>query len=193
SETFRDERMVCVPPSDIDKFGGDTDNWMWPRQTGDFSAFRIYASPTNEPAEHAAENVPYVPRHSLPISLDGARAGDFAMIFGFPGSTQRYLPSFAVDQVMSVIDPLRIEMRTASLQVIDVAMLSSEAAKLQYASKQSRISNGWKKWIGEVRGLNERDAINVKLAQEQEFTSRAAGRPEYTTVLGELSGLYREY
>jgi len=193
SETFRDVRMVCVPPSDIGKFGGDTDNWMWPRQTGDFSAFRIYASPGNEPAEHAAENVPYVPRHSLPIALDGARAGEFAMIFGFPGSTQRYLPSFAVDQVMSVVDPLRIEMRTASLQVIDVAMLSSEAAKLQYASKQSRISNGWKKWIGEVRGLKELDAVNVKRAQEREFTARAAGKTDYTDVLDELEALYGTY
>ncbi|MGB3870112.1 MAG: S46 family peptidase [Flavobacteriales bacterium] len=193
SETFRDVRMVAAPPSAIGKFGGDTDNWMWPRQTGDFSVFRIYASPENYAAEYAPENVPYTPKHSLPIALGGAQAGEYAMIFGFPGSTQRYLPSFAVDQVMNVIDPLRIEMRTASLKVIDAAMLSSEHAKLQYASKQSRISNGWKKWIGEVRGLNELDAINVKLAQEQEFTSRAAGRPEYTTVLGELSGLYREY
>ncbi len=193
SETFRDVRMVCAPPSAIGKFGGDTDNWMWPRHTGDFSVFRIYASPENTAADYSAQNIPYTPKHSLPIALDGAQVGEFAMIFGFPGSTQRYLPSFAVDQVMNVIDPLRIEMRTASLQVIDAAMLSSELAKLQYASKQSRISNGWKKWIGEVRGLKELDAINVKLAQEKEFTARAAGKPEYSTVLGELAGLYEEY
>ncbi len=193
SQTFSDVRMVCAPPSAIGKYGGDTDNWMWPRHTGDFSMFRIYAGPDNGPAEHAAANVPFAPRHSLPIAANGAKAGDFAMIFGFPGSTQRYLPSTAVDQVMNVIDPLRIEMRTASLKVIDAAMLGSEKAKLQYASKQSRISNGWKKWIGEVRGLKELDAVRVKEELEQEFAKRATDRPEYTNVIGELAALYAEY
>lgn len=193
SETFSDIRLVCAPPSGIGKFGGDTDNWMWPRQTGDFSVFRIYASPENAPADYHVENVPFVPRHSLPIALDGVKPGDFTMIFGFPGNTQRYLPSFAVSQVMDVLDPLRIEMRTASLQVIDAARLTSEQAKLQYASKQSRISNGWKKWIGEVRGLKELDAVGVKLAQERAFNARAAGKPEYEPVLGQLAGLYKEY
>ncbi|MBP8824806.1 MAG: S46 family peptidase, partial [Flavobacteriales bacterium] len=190
SRTFNDVRMVCAPPDAIGKFGGDTDNWMWPRHTGDFSVFRIYASPANEPAGYTAENVPYVPQHSLPIAVDGPRAGDFAMIFGFPGRTQRYLPSMGVAQVLDVIDPLRIDLRTASLQVIDAAMLGTEQAKLQYASKQSRISNGWKKWIGEVRGLKELDAVGVKRAQEEEFSKRAAGKPAYAPVLGELDRLY---
>ncbi|MCC6841047.1 MAG: S46 family peptidase [Flavobacteriales bacterium] len=192
SRTFSDVRMVCAPPGGIGKFGGDTDNWMWPRHTGDFSVFRIYASPANEPADYQAGNVPFVPQHSLPIAVNGPQAGDFAMIFGFPGRTQRYLPSMGVAQVMDVIDPLRIEMRTASLKVIDAAMLGSEQAKLQYASKQSRISNGWKKWIGEVRGLQELDAIGAKRAQEAEFTKRCAGNAEYAPVLGELDRLYRE-
>ncbi len=190
SRTFNDVRMVCAPPSAIGKFGGDTDNWMWPRHTGDFSVFRIYASPENAPAAYAEANVPYVPQHSLPIALGGPREGDFAMIFGFPGRTQRYLPSMGVAQVVDVIDPLRIEMRTASLKVIDAAMLGSEQAKLQYASKQSRISNGWKKWIGEVRGLKELDAVGVKRAQEEEFNRRAVGKLEYASVLAELDRLH---
>ncbi len=193
SETFNDVRLVAAPPSSIGKFGGDTDNWMWPRHTGDFSVFRIYASPDNKPAEFAEGNKPFVPRSSMPISLDGVREGDFAMIFGFPGSTQRYLPSYGVDQVMQQVDPLRIEMRTASLKVIDAAMLGSEQAKLQYASKQSRISNGWKKWIGEVRGLQELDALQRKEEQQRAFAKRAAGKPEYDQVLGRLEQLYAEY
>lgn len=193
SETFTDVRMVAAPPSAIGKFGGDTDNWVWPRHTGDFSVFRIYAGPDNAPAGYAEGNVPFKPRHSLPIALDGAKEGDFAMIFGFPGSTQRYLPSFAVEQVVDVIDPLRIEMRTASLNVIDAAMLGSEKVKLQYASKQSRISNGWKKWKGEVQGLKALDAVGQKVALEQEFTKRAADKPEYGQALGELAGLYGDY
>ncbi len=192
SETFNDVRMVCAPPGDIGKFGGDTDNWMWPRHTGDFSMFRIYASPDNQPAAFSPANVPYTPKHSLPIAIDGAVPGEFAMIFGFPGRTQRYLPSVAVAQVMDVIDPLRIEMRTASLNVINAAMLENEQAKLQYASKQARIANGWKKWQGEVRGLKELDAVVVKQEQEREFAARAAGNPLYEAVPGELVRLYGE-
>lgn len=193
SETFRDVRLVAAPPSSIGKFGGDTDNWVWPRHTGDFSVFRIYAAPTNQPAGYAPENVPYVPRYSLPIAQDGARDGEFAMIFGFPGRTQRYLPAIGVQQVVEVIDPLRIEMRTASLNVINAAMLGSERTKLQYASKQSRIANGWKKWQGEVQGLEALDAIGMKQELEREFTKRAAGNAEYASVLDELNGLYAEY
>lgn len=192
SETFRDVRLVAAPPAAIGKFGGDTDNWVWPRHTGDFSVFRIYAGPGNVPADPAEGNAPFVPRHSLPIAMDGVQAGDFAMIFGFPGSTQRYLPSFAVDQVVNVIDPLRIGMRTASLNVIDAAMLGSEKAKLQYAGKQSRISNGWKKWKGEVQGLKALDAVGVKEELEREFAKRAAGT-EHEGVPGQLAALYAEY
>lgn len=193
SQVFHDVRLVAAPPDAIGQFGGDADNWMWPRHTGDFSVFRIYASPVNTPADYAVENIPYVPKSSLKIALDGASEGDFAMIFGFPGTTQRYIPSFAVEQVQEVLDPLRIEMRTASLNVIDAAMLSSEQAKLQYASKQRRIANGWKKWIGEVRGLKELDAIGVKQAQEAEFRSRSAGHPAYVGILDTLSGIYSRY
>lgn len=193
SETFTDVRLVATPPSAIGKFGGDTDNWVWPRHTGDFSVFRIYAGPGNVPADYSAGNTPLKPRHSLPIDMGGVKEGDFAMIFGFPGSTQRYLPSFAVEQVVDVIDPLRIEMRTASLNVINAAMLGSERVKLQYAGKQSRISNGWKKWQGEVQGLKALDAVGLKTSLEEEFTKRAAERPEYAEVLGALAGLYKEY
>ncbi|MDX9751062.1 MAG: S46 family peptidase [Flavobacteriales bacterium] len=193
TETFRDVRLVGTPPSAIGKFGGDSDNWMWPRHTGDFAVFRIYAGPDNKPAEPGDGNVPFVPRHVLPISLDGVQEGDFAMIFGFPGNTRRYLTADAVDQVMTEQDPMRISMRRASLEVIDKAMRASDATRIQYASKQSSISNAYKKWIGEVRGLKGLDAVQAKRAQEAELIARARVRgddgPEQ--VLQRLAGLER--
>ncbi|MBK7945260.1 MAG: S46 family peptidase [Flavobacteriales bacterium] len=149
TETFRDVRLVGAPPSAIGKFGGDTDNWMWPRHNADFSLFRIYAGPDGKPADPSDANTPFAPRHVLPISLDGVQAGDFAMIFGFPGQTQRYLSSYAVEFVQGMQDPMRIGMRTASLGVIDAAMASSDRLRLMYADKQAGISNAWKKWIGQ--------------------------------------------
>ena len=193
SETYRDVRLVGAPPGSIGNFGGDTDNWMWPRHTGDFSVFRIYANKDNRPAAYAADNVPFVPRRSLSISLDGVQKGDFAMIFGFPGQTQRYLASPAVDQVMNVSDPLRIRMRRASLDVIDAAMLANERTRIQYANKQKGISNAWKKWIGEVRGLKELDAVDEKRAFEAEFRKRDAqkGTTNYAAALDSIHALYK--
>ncbi|HNK69721.1 MAG TPA: S46 family peptidase, partial [Flavobacteriales bacterium] len=193
SETYRDIRLVGAPPGSIGNFGGDTDNWMWPRHTGDFSVFRIYAGKDNRPAAYAADNVPFKPRRSLTISLDGVKEGDFAMIFGFPGSTQRYLASPAVAQVMNFSDPLRIRMRRASLDVIDAAMLASDKTRLQYANKQKGISNAWKKWIGEVRGLKELDAVEEKRAFEAEFRKRDAqnGTARYTAALDSIDALYK--
>ena len=195
SETFRDVRLVGAPPGSVGKFGGDTDNWMWPRHTGDFSLFRIYAGPDNKPAEAGPENVPFHPRHVLPIALGGVREGDFAMIYGFPGNTQRYLTSYAVDHLMRRTDPTRIAMRTASLAVIDRAMRGSDQVRIQYADKQSGISNGWKKWIGELRGLRELGAVDLKRTQEAEFEQRAqlAGRRDLMVVLDTLGALYDEW
>lgn len=192
SETFRDVRMVAAPPASIGEFGGDTDNWMWPRHTGDFSVFRIYASPDNQPAAYAADNRPFTPRRSVAIDMTGAQEGEFAMIYGFPGTTEYYIPSFAVSQVMEDADPLRISMRSASLNVIDAAMNASEATKLAYSSRQRRIANGLKKWQGEVRGLKELDAVGKKQAEEAEFIKRAQGMPEYAGILPRLEKLYAD-
>ncbi|MBX2980822.1 MAG: S46 family peptidase [Flavobacteriales bacterium] len=195
TETFRDVRLVGAPPSSIGKFGADTDNWMWPRHTGDFSMFRIYAGPDNLPADPSDANVPFVPRHVLPINMDGVKEGDFAMIFGFPGSTQRYLTSYAVQHVMEVQDPMRIAMRKASLGVIDAAMRSSDRLRIQYAAKQSSISNAYKKWIGELRGLKELNALEEKRAYERMYLEKAAaqGNAEYPLALRRLGESYVDY
>lgn len=194
TETFRDVRLVGAPPSSIGKFGGDTDNWMWPRHTGDFSLFRIYAGPDNKPADPSDANVPFIPRHVLPMSLDGPQEGEFAMIFGFPGNTQRYLTSYAVDHVFNLADPMRISMRTASLEVIDAAMRSSDITRIQYADKQSSIANAWKKWIGELRGLRELRTLEAKQNYEAEYRRKALaeGRPEFVEALDELGVLYKD-
>ena len=133
--TYLDVRLVGAPPSSIGKFGADTDNWVWPRHTGDFSLFRIYAGADNMPAEYSETNVPYKPKHFLPISLDGVEPGDFTLVFGFPGSTNQYLPSSAVRQIMEIIDPVRISIRDKSLAVLDRAMRQNPETKIQYASK----------------------------------------------------------
>lgn len=192
SETFRDVRLVGAPPSSIGKFGGDTDNWMWPRHTGDFSVFRIYSAPDGRPADPADGNVPFVPRHVLPIALDGVQGGDFAMIYGFPGSTQRYLSSYAVAHVVEVQDPMRIAMRTASLEVINRAMRQSDRTRIQYAAKQSSVSNAWKKWIGELRGLKELNTVEEKRRYEAGYRKAAKdqGRLEFIEALDDLAVAY---
>ncbi|MBK8497473.1 MAG: S46 family peptidase [Flavobacteriales bacterium] len=194
TETFTDVRLVGAPPSGIGKFGGEVDNWMWPRHTGDFSIFRIYAGADNKPAEPSDANVPFVPRHVLPISMDGVQEGDYAMIFGFPGQTQRYLSSYGVDYVLNTADPMRVGMRTASLGVIDAAMRSSDALRLKYADKQSSIANAWKKWIGEMRGLKELNTLDRKRAYEAEYQQRASAIDStvYIAALAELARLYAE-
>ncbi len=195
TETFRDVRLVGAPPSSIGKFGGDTDNWMWPRHNADFSLFRIYADSDNKPADPTDANVPMKPRHVLPISLEGVKEGDFAMIFGFPGNTQRYLSSFAVEHIMNTSDPMRIAMRTASLGVIDAAMRSSDRTRIQYADKQSSISNAWKKWIGELRGLKELNTLARKREYERAYAaqSREKGMLHHAENLDALQALYAEY
>lgn len=171
SKTYKDIRLVGAPPSSIGKFGGDTDNWVWPRHTGDFSMFRIYADANNEPADISDDNQPYQPAHALPVSLDGVKEGDFTMVYGFPGRTQQYLPAHEVDFIVNTINPSRIDMRTASLSVIDNAMASSDKLRIQYAAKQSRISNAWKKWQGENLGIRKTRALNAKKEFEAEFIS----------------------
>lgn len=197
TETYRDIRLVGAPPSSIGNFGKDTDNWMWPRHTGDFSLFRIYAGKDNKPAEYAKDNVPYTPRRSLSISLDGVSEGDFTMVFGFPGRTMQYLHSAAVDQIMTVNDPAKIAIREKALAVIDGFMRRDEKIKIQYAAKYAGIQNSYKKWQGEVLGLSSTNAVAKKQAYETEFQKRVNANPQwknkYGTLLQDLGLLYTEF
>jgi len=195
-EVFKDIRLVGAPPSNIGKFGGDTDNWMWPRHTGDFSIFRIYTNQNNEPAEYAEDNIPYKPKDFLKISIEGAGVDDFTFVFGYPGRTQEYLPSYAIEQITEVVNPIRIHMRGHALDIINAAMNQSDLLRIQYASKQSGIANGWKKWIGENKGINKLDGIEKKETFEKVFTEWAMAEPErnkkYGNLLPEFKTIYEE-
>ena len=184
-ETFLDVRFVGTPPNSIGKFGGDTDNWVWPRHTGDFSVFRIYAGEDNKPAEYSSDNKPYSPLHHLPISMKNRKNGDFTMVYGFPGSTEQHVCSSYLEQIITEERPSRIRMRDLSLSVIDKAMKNSELIRIQYASKQARISNAWKKWIGQIDGLKRLDAVRLKKETEQEFTERAMSNDNWKQKYGE--------
>lgn len=194
TKTYSDVRLVGTPPSSIGKFGGDTDNWIWPRHTGDFALFRIYASPENEPADFAEENQPFQPAHSLPVSLKGVKEGDFTMVYGFPGVTDQYLVSRGVEYVTEKVNPVRIAMRESSLQVIDAAMASSDELRIKYAARQSMISNAWKKWIGQNMGLDRFDAIQKKKDFEKSFQQKAdaSGNENYRNVLASLDQAHQQ-
>ncbi len=197
TETYKDIRLVGAPPSSIGNFGKDTDNWMWPRHTGDFSMFRIYAGKDNKPADYSPDNVPYSPKKALSISLDGAVANDFTMVFGFPGRTTEYLHSAAVEQIMNVNDPAKIAIREKALHVINGFMRQDEQLRIMYAAKYAGIENSYKKWQGEVLGLNSSNAVGRKRKQEAEFQKRVDAGPEwkekYGTLLNDLEGLYKEF
>ncbi len=196
TERFDDVRLVGAPPTSIGKFGSDTDNWVWPRHTGDFSIFRIYADKNNKPAKYSKDNVPYKPKHFLPISLDGIEEGDFTMVFGFPGRTNEYLPAVAVEQITQKVNPSKIAIREAALKVIDANMKADDQIRIQYASKQARIANAWKKWIGENQGIEKSDAIAIKRELEAEFTKalKAQGKEsQFGNILPEFERLYKEF
>ena len=195
TETFKDIRLVGAPPSSIGKFGSDTDNWVWPRHTGDFSLFRIYAGKDNRPAEYSKDNVPYTPKHFFPVSLGGIKENDFTLVFGYPGRTQEYLPSVAVEQIINVLNPAKIEVRDAALKVADSYMRKDKQIKIQYASKYASIANYWKKWIGETQGLKQTNAVAVKKAFEKDFLQKAAkaGKTaEYGNLFNDFNRLYTE-
>ena len=196
TEKYNDVRFVGAPPSSIGKYGADTDNWMWPRHTGDFSMFRIYASKDNLPAEISDDNVPYTPIKSLAISLKGTQAGDFTMVFGFPGTTDEYLPASAVEQILEVINPDRIEVRETLLAVLDKKMRVDAEAKLKYSAKYAGISNAYKKWIGQNIGLEETHALDKKRKHEVDFLSLIENDNElwgkYNTLFDEFNALYKE-
>ncbi len=197
TKTYSDVRLVGAPPSSIGKYGGDTDNWMWPRHNADFSLFRIYANTENEPAEPSEENVPYKPKKSLKISISGAQEGDFAMVYGFPARTSTYIPSFAVEHVVDRSNPAKIDMRSRTLMVLDPAMNGDPAIKIQYASKQSGISNAYKKWIGQNNGLKELYAVQKKMDLEKEMMSRIGSTEalseQYRGILSNLQEDFKTY
>ena len=195
TETYRDVRLVGAPPSSIGKFGGDTDNWVWPRHTGDFSIFRIYADQNNNPADYSPDNVPFTPKKHLDVNVDGLSAGDFTMVFGFPGTTEQYLPSTAVSYITEIENPAKIAMREASLGVIDRAREQSADLRIAYAAKQSRISNAYKKWIGQSLGLERFNAVKIKEEQEDKFIQAAtrAGKSELSGLFSQFDQLYEDY
>jgi len=193
-EVYKDIRMVGAPPTSIGKFGSDTDNWMWPRHTGDFSMFRIYADANNRPAEYSKDNVPYKPKHFFPISLDGVEENDFNLVFGFPGRTNAYLPAVGVDQIVNVLNPAKIEIRENALKIVDKFMKSDEKIRIQYASKYAGIANYWKKWIGEDQGIHQTNAIQKKKIKENEFSKIVNEKEltQYKSLLSDFEKLYKE-
>lgn len=195
TESYTDVRLVGAPPSSIGKFGSDTDNWVWPRHTGDFSLFRIYADKNNRPADYSPDNVPYTPKHFLPVSLDGVAEDDFTLVFGYPGRTTEYLPAVAVEQIVKETNPAKIEIRDRALKVTDGFMRKDKAIKIQYASKYAGIANYWKKWIGETQGLTKSNAVEVKRNQEKDFQQKvvkAGKQAEYGNLLADFEKNYAE-
>jgi hypothetical protein len=197
SQVFKDVRLVGAPPSNIGRFGGDTDNWMWPRHTGDFSVFRIYVNKDNEPAPYSKDNVPYTPKNYLPISLKGYHKNDFTFIFGYPGSTREYLTSYGVDLIVNSENPLKTGLRRQRLDIMDAAMNDSRLVRIQYTAKANGIANYWKKMLGETRGARRMDAITKKEHSEQVFQSWADSTPErrnkYGKVLPAFQSAYQIY
>jgi hypothetical protein len=194
TETYKDIRLVGAPPSSIGKFGSDTDNWVWPRHTGDFSLFRIYADKNNRPAEYSKDNVPYTPKHFFPVSTSGVAEDDFTMVFGFPGRTQEYLPAVAVEQIINDLNPAKIEIRDAALKVQDGFMRKDKAIKIQYASKYASVANYWKKWIGETKGLKKSNAVQIKRDFEKKFQEKvfkAGKQAEYGSLLADFETNYK--
>lgn len=185
-EIFNDVRLVGTPPNAIGKFGGDTDNWVWPRHTGDFSVFRVYAGADNKPADYSPDNVPYKPLHYLPISMSPRKTGDFTMVYGFPGTTEQHLVSAQIKYIVDKERPARISMREKSLSVIDASMRASDQVRIQYSAKQARIANAYKKWIGQVGGLKELDAVNVKEQYENTYVDKANTNPAWKSKYGSL-------
>ena len=186
---FSDVRLVGAPPSSIGKFGGDTDNWMWPRHTGDFSIFRIYADKNNNPAKYSEDNVPYHPKKFFKISRAGVKEGDFTFVYGCPGSTREYVTSDEVSYITEVSDPQKIDLRTQRLQIQKKYMGQDQAVRIKYSSKNASTANAWKKWQGEVKGVLKNKIVDRKKAYEARFRQWAKGT-QYDGLLDKLAAVY---
>ncbi len=190
-ETFKDIRFVGTPPQSVGKFGGDTDNWMWPRHTADFSMFRVYAGSDNKPSAFAADNQPYNAKHHLPISLKGVKENDYVMVFGFPGSTQRYMTSFGIDQKVNHEQPIRIDIRGKKLEVMKTFMNKDVDVRLLYSSTHAQVANYWKNFIGQKEQVKNNRVIETKQQLEAEFAEFAKGKDLYTNVLSDIENAYK--
>lgn len=188
-EKFTDVRMVGAPPSSIGKFGADTDNWMWPRHTGDFALFRVYAGKDNKPADYSTDNVPYKPKHHLPISLKGIEKGDFAMILGYPGGTDRYMTSMEIEELINITNNNRIHVRGIRQEILLDDMLKDDAIRIKYASKYSRSTNYWKNSIGMNKALKQLKIFEKKQVKEKEFINWVNSNKKLTKKYGEALSL----
>ena len=188
---YEDVRLVGAPPSSIGKFGGDTDNWMWPRHTGDFSMFRIYADKDNNPAPYSEDNVPYRPKKYFRISTKGVQEGDFTFIYGFPGNTKEYIHSEGVRYIEEIGDPHKINLRTLRLDIMNKYQAQSQKVRIQYSSKNANVSNAWKKWQGEVKGIKKMKTVQTKQEFEKAFDRWAQGG-EFDGVIDRIAGIYKE-
>lgn len=190
-QTFTDVRLVGCPPSSVGKFGGDTDNWMWPRHTGDFSLFRIYADKNNNPASYSPDNVPYTPKKHFTMSTRERKEGDFTFVYGYPGSTKEYIYSEEVRYISEVSDPLKHDLRTLRLEVQKKYMSKDQAVRIQYSSKNANVANAWKKWLGEMNGIRKMKTVESKKAFEKQFAEWAADKPEYSWIFERLDLYYK--
>ncbi len=189
-QTFRDVRLVGTPPESVGKFGGDTDNWEWPRHTGDFSVFRVYATKDGKPAEYSKENVPLKPKHFLPVSIKGIKDGDFAMIYGYPGGTNRYETSYGITLKNEINNPVLVSLRGMRLKNMYDQMIKDPAVKLKLASDYAGIANYWKFFDGETKQLTKFKTYEEKQAYEQKFSTWAKGKPQYESILADYSKNY---
>ena len=189
--TYEDVRLAGTPPESIGKFGHDTDNWMYPRHTGDFSLFRIYAGADNSPAQYSTNNKPYHPKHALPVSIKGIQEGDFTMVFGFPGSTDRYLSSYGIEQAISKEQPKRVEIRRKKLDIMKKYMDADKEVRLNYASKHAQVANYWKYFIGQTEQLKNNKVADKKRDIESKFKDFAESNPDYVNVFNDIEQAYK--
>jgi len=192
SKVFSDVRLVGAPPSNIGKFGGDTDNWMWPRHTGDFSVFRIYTDAFNNPAEYSKDNVAYKPAQSLSISLKGYNEGDFTFVFGYPGTTEEYLPAEGVALATETVNPFKISLRRQELDIMNSYMEKSAEIRIQYSAKYAGLANGWKKWIGESNGVKRLRTVERKTEEQKDFAIWA-NENEYKNLISSFKTTYKAF
>ena len=192
-EKFTDIRLVGTPPQNIGKFGGDTDNWMWPRHTCDFSMFRIYTNKDNQPADYSVDNVPYKPKSSLKVSLDGVKEGDFAMIMGYPGRTNRYETSMGIQMAVDKSNPAIVKLLGIRLDMMKEQMDKNVAVRIQLSSQYARLANAWKYYIGQTEQIKHLKVVDQKRKEEEKFIAWAATKDEYKNILPHLKDIYAEY